>query len=143
MPYGEVPMALALRIFVMEAAVHTSDLADAVPVGGRSGDSLPAGARRSCAAVFQAFWPVLAAAATVLPAAGTTVSLVGPTVRLEGTFDGAAWGPVAGEPSVVVEGEDDGVLLLAYGRTPFEKADLTVTGDRELAARFKDFVPGP
>jgi len=143
MPYGELPMALALRVFVMEAALHTSDLADAVPVDGRSGDALPAGARRSCAAVFQAFWPTLAAAATVVPAAGTTVRLVGPTVLLEGSFDGAAWGPGVGEPSVALEGADDAVLLFAYGRLPFEKADLTVTGDSEVGGRFKDYVPGP
>jgi uncharacterized protein (TIGR03083 family) len=143
MPYGELPMALALRVFVMEAAMHGSDLADAVEVPGRDGGSIPAGARRSSAAVFQAFWPVLATAATATPPPGTTVRLAGPTVRLEGTFDGTAWGPASAEPTVVVEGDDDAVLLYAYGRVPLEKADLRVTGDREVAARFKEFVPGP
>ena len=143
MPYGELPMALALRVFVMEAAMHGSDLADAVPLPGRSGVELPPGARRSCAAVFQAFWPVLAAAAPAKPAAGTTVRVVGPTVRLEGTFDGTGWGPATREPTVVVEGGDDAVLLYAYGRLPLEKAGLIVTGDRDVAVRFKEFVPGP
>jgi hypothetical protein len=64
-------------------------------------------------------------------------------VRIEATIDGTAWGPAAGEPSVVVEGADDAVLLYAYGRLPFRKADLTVTGDGEVAVRFKEFVPGP
>jgi uncharacterized protein (TIGR03083 family) len=141
MPYGEVPMPLALQVFVMEAAVHGGDLSDAVT--GTGGRALPPEARASCAAVFQGFWSALAAAATAAPAGGTTVRLAGPTVRMEATFDGAAWAPVAGEPSVVVEGSDDDVLLFAYGRLPFEAANLTVTGDREVAVRFKEFVPGP
>jgi uncharacterized protein (TIGR03083 family) len=57
MPYGELPMALALDVFVMEAALHGSDLADAVPGRGRGGDSLPPEARGSSATVMQAFWP--------------------------------------------------------------------------------------
>jgi uncharacterized protein (TIGR03083 family) len=143
MPYGEIPTPLALRIFVMEAAIHGSDLADAVPVPGRDGAQLPSGALRSCAAVFQAFWPVLASAAPEEPPTGTTIRIVGPTVALEGTFDGTAWGPVSAEPTVVVEGSDDAVLLYAFGRLPLGKADLTVTGDRHLALRFKEYVPGP
>ena len=59
------------------------------------------------------------------------------------TFNGAAWGPAAGEPSVVAKGTDDAVLLYSYGRLPFGKAGLAVTGDREVAARFKEFGPGP
>jgi uncharacterized protein (TIGR03083 family) len=143
MPYGELPMAMAVDVFVMEAALHGSDLADAVPGQGRGGDSLPPEARGSSATVLQAFWPVLAGAARSTPPVGTTIRLTGPTVRMEATFDGTAWGPAAGEPSVVVEGTDDAVLLYAYGRLPFERADLTVTGDRDLAVRLKEFVPGP
>jgi hypothetical protein len=143
MPYGELPMAMALQVFVMEAALHGSDLADAVPGAGGSGDALPPEAGPTCAAVFQAFWPVFATAAASPPPAGTTVRLAGPTVAVEGRFDGTAWGPATGEPTALIEGSDDAVLLYAYGRLPFEKADLTVTGDQELAARFKEFVPGP
>lgn len=143
MPYGELPMAMALQVFVMEAAVHTSDLADAVPTADGGGDALPAEARASCAAVFQAFWPAFAAAAPTAPPAGTSIRLAGPTVAVEGAFDGTAWGPLSGEPAALVAGGDDAVLLFAYGRLPFERAGLTVTGDRELAVRFKEFVPGP
>jgi hypothetical protein len=142
MPYGEVPMALALQVFVMEAAVHTSDL-DAAGLGSDGADGLPPEARQTCAAVFQAFWPVLAATATVAPPAGTTVRLVGDTVHMEAGFDGTAWGSADGETSVVIEGDDDAVLLYAYGRLPFDPARLTVRGDRRLAVRFKEFVPGP
>jgi uncharacterized protein (TIGR03083 family) len=143
MPYGDLPMPLALHVFVMEAAVHHSDLADAVPAAEGSGEALQPAARASCAAVFQAFWPVLAAAAPSPPPPGTSIRLAGPTVVLEGGFDGTAWGPVTGEPAVVLEGGDDAVLLYAYGRLPFDRAGLTVTGDLEIAVRFKEFVPGP
>ncbi len=140
MPYGELPMALALQVFVMEAAMHGSDLADAVGAGR---DTLPAGTHESCAAVLQAFLPALAAGAPAVPPPGTTILLTGTTVRIEAGFDGSGWGPPAGEPSVVVEGSDDAVLLYAYGRVPLEEAGLGVTGDRELAARLKEFLPGP
>jgi uncharacterized protein (TIGR03083 family) len=143
MPYGELPMALALQVFVMEAAMHGSDLAEAVPEAGGAGDVLPPEARASSAAVFQAFWPVLAAPAPAAPPPGTAIRLAGPTVCVEGGFDGMAWGPVVGEPTVLVEGSDDDVLLYAYGRLPFDRARLTVTGDRYVAVRFKEFVPGP
>ena len=141
MPYGELPMAMALHVFVMEAAVHGSDLADAVD--GEGGDCLPPAARRSCAVVLEAFWPAFASEAPSTPPPGTTVRLAGPTVCIEQSFDGTTWGPGTGEPSVVVEGSDDAVLLYAYGRLPFEQAGLTVTGDRDLAVRLKEFVPGP
>ena len=140
MPYGDLPMALALQVFVMEAAMHGSDLADAA---GDGGGTLPEAAHGSCAAVLQAFLPPLAAGAPAVPPPGTTILLTGATVRIEAGFDGSRWGPPAGKPSVVVTGSDDAVLLYAYGRVPFEKADLTVTGDRELAVRLKEFLPGP
>jgi uncharacterized protein (TIGR03083 family) len=143
MPYGELPMALALHVFVMEAAMHGSDLADAVPEAGGTGEALPPEARASIALFFQAFWPVLAASAPAAPPPGTAIRLAGPTVGLEAGYDGTAWGPVVGEPAVLVEGSDDAVLLYAYGRLPFDRAGLTVTGDRGLAVRFKEFVPGP
>jgi hypothetical protein len=43
----------------------------------------------------------------------------------------------------VIGGSDDAVLLYAYGRLPFEEAGLTVTGNRDLAVRLKELVPGP
>lgn len=43
----------------------------------------------------------------------------------------------------MIEGADDAVLLYAYGRLGFDEADLTVTGDRDLAVRLKELLPGP
>jgi hypothetical protein len=134
-------MAFALEVFVMEAAIHTGDLVAAVEPGRRR--PLPPGAYGACASVLQAFWPVLAAAATETPPAGTTVRLAGRTVRVQAAFDGAAWASSDGEPTTVVEGEDEDVLLYAYGRAPFDPERLAVAGDRDVALRLKTFVPGP
>ena len=146
MPYGELPMGLAVSVFVMEAALHSSDLADAVadfPTGTAAADRLPEGSHAPTAAVLQAVWPMLAAGAAARPADGTTIRLAGTTVRVEAGYDGDAWGPPLGEPAVVIEGSDDAVLLYAYGRLPFDQAGLTVRGDRDLAVRLKELLPGP
>lgn len=143
MPYGDVPLTLAVQVFTMEAAVHRSDLAGALGTDQHHGDGLSPAAVGACAAVLQAFWPLLAAGAPFLPPAGTTVRLAGETVTVEAGFDGTAWGAPLGPPSVVLSGPDVPLLLFAYGRVPLPDAGLTVTGDATLAERFKDLVPGP
>lgn len=147
MPYGDVPLPLARAVFVMEAAMHRSDLAAALGhPDGLTGAGGPEGDRavlQACTAVLQAFWPALAAGATRRPPAGTTIRLEGATVVLEAGFDGVAWGPPAAPPDVVVAGSDEDVLLFAYGRRALSASGLTVTGDASLAARFKELVPGP
>lgn len=139
MPYGDVPLELALRVFVMEAAVHRSDLAHAV--GGD--DRLATGTHAAAAAVLQAFWPALAADAVAAPPAGTGFLLRGTSVSVEAEYDGAAWVAPTGPHAVVISGDDDAVLLAGYGRVPVAAAHVRVDGDRELARRLKEFVPGP
>lgn len=114
LPYGDVPLAVALDTFVMEAAVHGDDLRAALVGHAEPGDGpdagpdagLDAGARAeavpaplppldprvvpSCARFVQHFWPVLASLGTPVRA-GTTLRLVGRTIVLGGTFDGASW----------------------------------------------------
>ncbi|PFG40601.1 uncharacterized protein (TIGR03083 family) [Georgenia soli] len=139
MPYGDVPLELGLQVFVMEAAVHRSDLAHAVGADGL----LAPDAHAAAATVLQAFWPALAAAAVATPPPGTAFLLRGTTVRVEVEYDGAGWGPPSGPPAVVVSGDDDAVLLAGYGRVPMDAAPVRVEGDRALARRLKEFVPGP
>lgn len=147
MPYGDVPLPLARAVFVMEAAMHRSDLAAALGhPGGLRGPGGPETDRtvlQACTAVLQAFWPALAAGAARRPPSGTTIRLEGPTVVLEAGFDGATWGPATARPSVVLAGPDEDVLLFAYGRQALSASGLTVTGDASLAAQFKELVPGP
>ncbi|WP_043500316.1 hypothetical protein [Georgenia sp. SUBG003] len=139
MPYGDVPLGLALHVFVMEAALHRSDLAHAV--GGES--RLTTGTHAAAAAVLQAFWPALAADAVVAPPPGTAFLLRGTSVRVEAEYDGAAWVSPTGPHAVVISGDDDAVLLAGYGRVPVEAAAVSVEGDVALARRLKEYVPGP
>jgi uncharacterized protein (TIGR03083 family) len=139
MPYGDVPLALALQIFVMEAAMHRSDLSHAL---GRD-DRLTPGTHAPAAAVLQAFWPALAADAAVAPPPGTSFLLRGSSVAVEAGYDGTAWGAPTGPHAVVISGDDDAVLLAGYGRIPVGTARVRVHGDPELARRLKAFVPGP
>lgn len=147
MPYGDVPLPLARAVFVMEAAMHRSDLAAALghPGGlsGAGGPDIDRTVIEACTAVLQAFWPALAAGAASRPPSGTTIRLEGPTVLLEAGFDGATWGPATAPPTVVLAGPDEDVLLFAYGRQALSASSLTVTGDASLAAQFKELVPGP
>lgn len=141
LPYGDVPMALALSIFTMEAGVHADDLAAAL---GGEGSLAP----DVCAAtvpVLRVFLPILAAGATEKPAEHTAVVLQGPTVRLALRFAGGTWEAAdAAEPTATVTGRDDSTILLyALGRTRPGDPRLTVSGSAEVLDAFKRWCPGP
>jgi uncharacterized protein (TIGR03083 family) len=142
MPYGDIPLERVLDIFGMEAGVHRSDLAHALGAE----DTLPRDVCRATWAFLAAFLPTLAAAAERLPPDDTSFDLIGDTRGLRVGFVSDHWVvanlPAAGEPNATVTGDDSTVLLFALGRRPLDE-DLAVRGDRELAARFKTFVPGP
>ena len=148
MPYGTIPLALARQIFLMEVALHRSDLADALgPVlgdaaGPTADPALPRPALGACGAVLQVFWPAFGANGTP-PPPGTGFRLAGRDVVVESAYDGTAWGPLTGEPTVVLAGDDEELVLVAYGRRPLAASALTVTGDAALAHRIKEHVPGP
>lgn len=139
MPYGDLALGFALQVFVMEAALHRSDLAHAVGAD----DRLAPGTHGPAANVLQAIWPTMAAAATAAPPVGTCVRLAGESVSVSAEYDGAAWVEPSRPPDVLVEGDDDAVLLLGYGRLDADDPRLRVSGRRDLAARLKEFVPGP
>jgi uncharacterized protein (TIGR03083 family) len=152
MPYGDVPLPVALDTFVMEAAVHTDDLLAALERPGRPVPPLDPGVVGATARFLQHFWAVLASGGAPVPAR-TTVRLVGDTVTVGGTYDGAAWRALGadggGDPSdgdgasVTLRGDDSTVLRVALGRVPVEAAGLQVTGDARLARALKEHVPGP
>nr|WP_297428223.1 maleylpyruvate isomerase N-terminal domain-containing protein [uncultured Actinotalea sp.] len=161
MPYGDVPLTVALDTFVMEAAVHTDDLLAALAGRGAAAPPLDPAVVAPTARFLQHFWSVLGSAGTPVPA-GTTVRLVGDTVAVGGTFDGTAWraldaddggGPSdggadgsadgGGGASVTLRGDDSTVLRVALGRVPVASAGLQLTGDAGLARALKEHVPGP
>lgn len=139
MPYGDLPMALALHIFVMEAAMHRSDLAHALG----DDDRLHPGTHAAAAGVLQTLWGTLAAAALTAPPAGTGFELRGEAVVIAAEYTPHGWAEPTRAPAVVIGGDDDAVLLAAYGRLPLTSPRLRLQGDRELALRLKEFLPGP
>ena len=136
MPYGPIDVAVARAIFVMEAAVHGSDVADAA----EEGDELAPDVIAPTVAVLSAFLPVLAAAAEPPPAA-TSYLLVGESFQMGFVHTDAGWTAAVPEsPTAVVRGTDSDVVLFALGRRPL--GDLEVTGSESAAKAFKTHLPG-
>jgi hypothetical protein len=132
---------MALQIFVMEAGVHTSDLAAAIDHGDALADDVA-----SATWVFlTAFLPALAVAATLMPPPGLVLKLAGATSELVLTYEPGGWsvGETDVKPRTVIAGNDSTVLLFALGRRPVTDPGLKIDGDAEFAARFKRYVPGP
>ena len=138
LPYGALPLPLALDVCVMEAAVHRSDLAHALGADA----TLDPYAYGPTARTLQAFWPALAAAGRQ-PPAPVGIALRGEVVEICARFDGATWGALVGCPEAVIAGTDEHLLLYALGRAAFDELDLRVGGDERLARSFKELVPGP
>ncbi len=61
------------------------------------------------------------------------------------TWDGESWSMVEvdGVPDVRLQGDDSALALFIFGRLGVDSDRLGITGDRELAAAFKTYVPGP
>ena len=141
MPYGDIPLSVALDVFVYEAGIHASDFAHAVG-GDRplADDVVP-----STAFVTAQYLPVFASASTSSPPGGTSFSLTGGSISLDGQWsaDGLVMGDAAEAPSVTVAGDDSAVLLFAAGRLTADDERLTVEGSSDLARDFKVYVPGP
>jgi uncharacterized protein (TIGR03083 family) len=130
MPYGPVPLGLFLQVVAMEVGVHHSDLRAALGLP----DDLGADVARASAAFLAAFLPVLAAGGD-RPAEPVRYVLRGRSFELE-------WSSGAGaEETVTIAGPDSELGLFLMGRRDLE--ELQVDGDAVLAARFKQFVPGP
>lgn len=140
MPYGEIPLSVALDVFVYEAGIHASDFAHAVGADRPLADDVVA----STATVTSQFLPVFASAGTPAPV-GTSFSLKGGAISLDGHWsaDGLVMGDPLAEPTMTVEGDDSSVLLFAAGRLGADDERLTVKGSTDLARDFKVHVPGP
>jgi uncharacterized protein (TIGR03083 family) len=141
LPYGDVPTALALQVFVMEAGVHGDDLSSAL---GRD-EALHPDVVAGTAAALAAVLPAMAAATDARPPAGTVVAVTGPSVGLRFALEGDQWVAAgSGEPTGEVVADDDGsALRFVLGRVGPDGPGLTVRGDDVVAAGFKRWFPGP
>ena len=141
LPYGDVPVVVFSQILVMEAGVHTSDLA--VAAGRASG--LAPDVVEATAMTLRLFLPGLAVSASERPATGTTIALCGETVDLGFRYVGDRWeatpGPAPADATITCD--DSTVLLFALGRVPGTDARLSISGDQDAGRRFKLWMPGP
>ena len=56
-------------------------------------------------------------------------------------YDDGGWRADDLDATTTISGDDSDVVLFAFGRRPIDA--VTVEGDPEVAARFKELVPGP
>ena len=143
LPYGDVPVAIFSQIVVMEAGIHTSDLASAV--GGP--DGLAPDVAAATAATLTIFLPILAGAAEERPSPGTAIALCGDSVNLGFRYRGEGWEALPdaadSDTDATVTADDSTVLLFALGRIPDADVRLSISGDQAAARRFKLWMPGP
>lgn len=142
MPYGPAPGAILLPVAVMEAGVHHSDLAAAVGVD----DGLAQDVVAAAFVVLGAFLPVLGAGSAASTRPGTTIRLESPTQGLTvRRGDDANWqvDDVMAGVDTTIRGNGSDVVLFALGRRSSSSGGLTVDGEAEVAARFKELFPGP
>lgn len=61
------------------------------------------------------------------------------------TWDGTKWSldEIEGVPEVRFQGDDSALALFIFGRIGVDSDRLGIEGDREIAAQFKTYVPGP
>jgi uncharacterized protein (TIGR03083 family) len=137
MPYGALPIALALDVFAMEAGVHTSDLASAL---GEE-DRLELDVCRATLEFLRAFGPAMAGQGGARLEPGESVGLRCSQGMIRFAFDDGGWHADRLDASTTITGDDSDVVLFALGRRPV--GVVTVEGNPEVAARFKDLIPGP
>ncbi len=137
MPYGALPIALALDVFAMEAGLHTSDLASALG----EDDRLEPDVCRAAFEFLHTFGPAMAdqGGARLEPGQSAGLRCSQGTIRF--AYDDAGWHADRLDASTTITGDDSDVVLFALGRRPL--GVVTVEGDPEVAARFKDLIPGP
>ena len=143
LPYGQLSLAVFLPILVMEAGIHTDDLAAAVRPS--DDEPLPDDVVVASTAFLATFLPLLAMAADETPAPGTVVALRGATVDLQLSFGGSGWSTETVDVATgLIEAEDDStVVRFALGRLAADDPRLAVSGVPGLGHAFKRWFPGP
>lgn len=141
---GDTPMdgqALLSRI-VMEFGLHRFDLEWALgePNAGLSTETVLA-----IDASFGAQLAAIGDKGTAQPEAPAGFHVAGSLIDRSVSWDGDRWadGIQPSMPVVRITGGDSALALFLCGRTGIDDHRLEVDGDRDFAARFKTFVPGP
>jgi uncharacterized protein (TIGR03083 family) len=144
LPFGFVPMMLALQIVPVEYGFHRNDLLEALG----EDEPLAPDVALSLIQILPGLLPVLAGGTPVSPPGARPTqplaySLRSPSGSVTVAFDGQSWSPVQDDPGACrVEGDDNAIALFAMGRIGAGDSRLTVS-DPASAARFKSWFPGP
>ena len=144
LPFGPVPMMLALQIVPLEYGFHRNDLLNALD----EDEPLPPDVALSVVEILPGLLPVLAGGTAVgspgaRPPQDLAYSLRTPGGSVTVAFDGQSWSPVLDDAGVCrIEGDDNAIALFAMGRIGADDSRLTIS-DPASAARFKSWFPGP
>lgn len=144
LPFGPVPVVLALQIVPLEYGFHRNDLLDALGTP----QPLPADIAASLIDILPGLLPVLAAGSAVgrpgdKPERPIAFELSCPCGQVTMAYDGTQWTPSDQLGSDCrIDGSDSDLALFAMGRIPVTSNDLNISNP-SLAVNFKNFFPGP
>ncbi len=138
---GAFPLPFVQAVLAMEAGIHADDVRAAL---GQP-RPLPDDVVRATLDVLRAYLPVMGAAGAPGPADGTRVVVVGGSfsLGLQHASDGWAVDDGTGPATTTVAADDSDAVRFLMGRIPADAPTLTITGEREPAAAFKRWFPGP
>jgi uncharacterized protein (TIGR03083 family) len=147
LPFGLLPVPVALQIVPLEYGFHRNDLDWALGEHGPLSEDIAS----SLLGLAPGLMPILAAGTPVgppgvAPDAPTAYLLAAASATVGAAFDGTAW-TVAPEAldapdTCQIRGDDSPVALFIMGRIGTDHPDLTVS-DLAVARRFKRYFPGP
>ena len=131
-----LPGRAVLRLALVEIGIHRSDLAAAV--GGYP--SLSSAVIEAAAEVVPT-WLIFGSEAAKRPKALVSYELTGQTAKFSFTYEHGWTLEETPQPAASLAGSDSDVILFLFGR--IGPNALTASGDLGLAARLKDYLPGP
>lgn len=139
--FTSIPGVFAIQLLAVELGMHRNDLEWAL--GNR--EALPDEVIDAALTLVPVMLPGFAAGASETPARPVGYRFASPNQALELVFTDGEWraGGDASLPLCVIEGDDSSITLFVLGRIPSDHPSLTVSGETELADRFKRYFPGP
>lgn len=139
--FTSIPGVFGIHVVVFELGMHRNDLEWAF---GRE-EPLPPEVCDVAATLARFSMPMFGADAEDKPTVPVGYALKSANNVLELRFVDGEWrsGEGPSVPMCVIEGDDSAITLFSCGRIAWDHPSLSVSGEKDLAPRFKDFFPGP